>query len=158
MIRRHLLPLLFLLLSLASGHAIAIDISEQTVNDFVTRKLAERKQRDVQVSNPKIHLLDGYATLCATLHSRYVPDAVDFCANMTPKWRKETASLLATQMSLISFNAPGLRADDAELLKTLLNQVFLPRLEGFELYAAEDGMGKLISDVQVRPGRLDISM
>ena len=57
------------MLSLTCVSALAIDISEATVTDFVVRKLAEKRHRDLQILDPRIKLLDGYATLCATLRS-----------------------------------------------------------------------------------------
>lgn len=146
------------LLLLVGGPATAIDISETTVNDFVVRKLAEKKHRDLQVLDPRIKLLDGYATLCATLRSPLVTGDVAFCADMTPKWKHETASLHASRMTLVSFDAPGLRQKDVELLKVLINQAVVPRLEGVEIYRSDDLIGKRITDVKVLPGRLDISM
>ena len=146
------------LLSLVSLTAAAIDISESTVNDFVVRKLGEKRHRDLQILNPRIKLLDGYANLCATLRSPLVTGDVAFCADMTPKWKPETASLHASRMSLVSFDAPGVREKDVELLKALINQIVVPRLEGVEIYRSDDLIGKRISDVKVLPGRLDISM
>ena len=72
------------MLSLTCVSALAIDISEATVNDFVVRKLAEKRPRDLQILDPRIKLLDGYATLCATLRSPLVTGDVAFCADMTP--------------------------------------------------------------------------
>lgn len=150
--------LVVLTLLLGCSTVSAIDISEATLNTYVAQKLAEKRQRDVQVLSPRISLLDGYATLCATLRSKVIVGDVDFCADMTPKWRAETGSLLATRMALVSLNAPGVKEADVDLLKVLLNQVVLPRLEGFEVYKAEGYIGKQISEVKVLPGRLDISM
>lgn len=144
--------------ALTCSSALAIDISENTINDFVARKLAEKRQRDVQVLDPKIRLFDGYATLCATLRAKVVPGDVDFCADMTPKWRQETGSLLASRMALVSLSAPGLHEKDVELLKSLVNQIVLPRLEGVEIYRTDNLIGKQISEVKVLPGRLDVSM
>lgn len=98
-----LIPAFFL----ACASAFAIDISEAMLNKFVTQKLAEKRQRDVQVLDPKITLLDGYATICARVRAKVIAHDVDFCANMTPKWRQESGSLLATRMALVSLNAPG---------------------------------------------------
>lgn len=147
-----------LTLLLGCSSALAIDISEDSLNKFVAQKLAEKRQRDVQVLDPKITLLDGYATLCATVRSKVITGDVDFCADMTPKWRQETGSLLATRVALVSLNAPGVKEKDVELLKALLNQVVLPRLEGVEVYKADGFIGKQISEVKVLPGRLDVSM
>ena len=56
-----------LALLLGSSSALAIDISESMLNSFVAQKLAEKQHRDVQLLAPKITLLDGHATLCATV-------------------------------------------------------------------------------------------
>ena len=151
-------PLLAFTLLLGSVSALAIDISEATLNQFVAQKLAEKQHRDVQVFAPKITLLDGHATLCATVRAKLIPGDVDLCANMTPQWRQETGSLLATRMALVSLSAPGVKEKDVELLKALVNQAVLPRLEGVEVYRADSLIGKQISAVKVLPGRLDISM
>ena len=149
-----LIPALFL----ACSSAFAIDISEDTLNKYVTQKLSEKRQRDIQVLDPKITLLDGYATLCARERAKIIANDVDFCADMTPKWRQETGSLLATRMTLVSLNAPGVSEKDVELLKAIVNQVVLPRLEGVEVYKADNFIGKQISALKVLPGRLDISL
>ena len=148
------IPILFLF----GASAFAIEISESMLNSYVAQKLAEKRQRDVQVLDPKITLLDGYATICARLRSKVITNDVNFCADMTPKWKPETASLHASRMRLVSFDAPGLREKDVELLKALINQIVVPRLEGVEMYRSDDLIGKRISDVKVLPGRLDISM
>lgn len=147
-----------LTLLLGCSSALAIDISEATLNTYVAQKLAEKRQRDVQVLDPKIRLLNGYATFCATVRSKVVVGDVDICADMTPKWRPETGSLLATHMALVSLNAPGMKEADIALLKAVVNQAVLPRLEGIEVYKVEGLIGKQISEVKVLPGRLDISM
>ncbi len=143
---------------LACASAFAIDISEEMLNKFVTQKLAEKRQRDIQVLDPKITLLDGYANICARVRAKVITHDVEFCADMTPKWRQETGSLLATRMTLVSLNAPGVSEKDIELLKAIVNQVVLPRLEGVEVYKADDFIGKQISALKVLPGRLDISL
>ena len=152
------LPLLIPVLFLVCSSAFAIDISEATLNKYVAQKLAGKRLRDVQVLDPKITLLDGYATICARVRAKAIAHDVDFCADMTPKWRQETGSLLATRMALVSLNAPGVNEKDIELLKVIVNQVVLPRLEGIEVYKADDFIGKQISALKVLPGRLDISL
>ena len=147
-----------LILLLACVSAGAMEISEQQLNTFVAQKLAETRLRDVQVLDPRIALLNGYATICARVRTRLLPGDVDFCADMTPQWRPETGSLHATHMALVSFNAPGVGAKEGELLKSLVNQVVLPRLEGVEMYKADNFIGKQISALKVLPGRLDISL
>ena len=143
---------------LASASAYAFEVSEATLNQNVQQRLTEKPGRDVQIRNQKISLLDGFATVCATVHAKALARDVDFCADMTPKWRPESGSLLATRMALVSLNAPGVREKDVELLKVVVNQVVLPRLEGVEVYRADNLIGKQISAVKVLPGRLDISM
>ena len=150
--------LVFALLLAIGSPARAIEISESTLNAFVTRRLAEKPPRDVEVLAPKVSLREGYATLCATVRARLLPSDVDLCANMTPVWRRETGSLLATHMAITSLTAPGLREKDVELMRSVLNQTLLPRLEGMELYRADDFIGKQISTVKVMPGKIDISL
>ncbi|MFT3849864.1 MAG: hypothetical protein QM739_14685 [Propionivibrio sp.] len=144
--------------AIAASSAGAIEISEAMLNSYVRQGLAERTQRDVQVLNPKVSLLDGYATICATVHARIFARNVDFCADMTPKWRQETGSLLATRMALTSLNAPGVGVQDVELIKAIVNQVVLPGMEGIEIYKADNFIGKQISGLKVLPGRLDLSL
>jgi hypothetical protein len=146
------------LLLLVSASALAIEISESMLNTYVAQKLAEKRQRDVHVLDPKITLLDGYATICAKVRAKVFAQDIDFCANMTPAWRQETGSLLATRMALVSLNAPGVKEKDVELLKAIVNQAVLPRLEGTEVYKTDDFIGKQISGLKVLPGKLDISL
>lgn len=150
--------LVLLALLCGSFSAQAIDISESTLNNFVAQKLAEKQHRDVQVLDPKITLLDGYATFCTTVRAKVIPGDVALCADMTPVWQQETGSLHATRMALVSLSAPGVKAKDVELLKVLVNQAVLPRLEGVEIYRTDNFIGKQITGVKVLPGRLDISM
>ena len=150
--------LLALMFFLGCSSASAIEVSEQMLNNYVAQKLAEKPPRDIQVLNPKITLLDGYATICARIRAKVIPNDVDFCADMTPKWRPESGSLLATRMALVSLNAPGVREKDVELLKVVVNQVVLPRLEGVEVYKADNFIGKQISALKVLPGKLDLSL
>ena len=148
------IPILFLF----GASAFAIEISESMLNSYVAQKLAEKRQRDVHVIDPKITLLDGYATICAKVRAKVLAQDIDFCANMTPTWRQETGSLLATRMALVSLNAHGISEKDVELLKAIVNQSVLPRLEGTEVHKADDFIGKQISALKVLPGRLDISL
>ena len=141
---------------LASASAGAFEVSEATLNQYVQQRLAEKSSRDVQIRNQKISLLDGFATVCATAHAKALARDVDFCADMTPKWRQETGSLLATKMALVSLNSPGVNTQHIELLKLLVNQVVLPGLEGVEIYKADDFIGKQISWLKVLPGKVDM--
>lgn len=150
--------LVALVLVLSSSTLLAIEVSEETVNKYVEQGLAKRANRKVQILNPKVTLLDGFATLCGTVHAKAYPKDVDFCADMTPKWQQETGSLLATKMTLVSLSAPGVSSKDIELLKLIMNQGILPRMEGIEIYKADDFIGKQISGLTVLPGKLDISL
>ena len=129
------------LLLVASVSASAFEVSEITLNQYVEQKLAEKPNRNLKLLNPKVSLLDGYATFCAKARTKVVHSDVEFCANMTPKWRQATGSLLATKMAVVSLTAPGVGQQDVELLKLLMNQLVLPGLEGVEVYKAEDFIG-----------------
>lgn len=139
----------------ASTAAYAFEVSEEMLNQYVQQRLFEKKaRRNVQILNQKVSLLNGFATICATVHARALAQDVDFCADMTPKWRQETGSLLATKMVLASLNAPGVDVQQIELLKNLLNQIVLPGLEGVEVYRADNFIGKQISWLKVLPGKV----
>jgi len=127
------------------------------INQYVEQKLSEKGRRDIQLLNPKVSLRDGYATFCAVARSKAFTSDVEFCADMTPKWRQETGSLLATKMALVSLSAAGVYDKHIELVKMIANQILLPGLEGIEVYRAEDFIGKQISSVKVMPGKLDLS-
>ncbi len=154
------MKLLFVSLAfaLSASKVFAVEISEEMLNKYVEQGLAKKANRDVQLLNPKVTLLDGYATLCAKVRTKVFPRDVEFCADMTPTWRQETGSLLATKMALVSLNAPGVSEKDIELVKMIVNQVVLPRLEGIEVYKADSFIGKQISGLTVLPGKLDLSL
>lgn len=143
---------------LLSTTVLAYDVSETMLNQFVETRLAEKKYSDLHLTSPNVTLLDGYAVFCAVARPSIYPIEITFCANLTPKWRQETGSLLATKMSLISLTAPGVDAQQIELVKMLANQGVLPALEGVELYRADNAIGKQVSSVKVRPGKLVLDL
>ena len=155
MMKRLLVATVF---SIAASSVGAIEISEAMLNGYLKQALAEKANRDIQILNPRVSRLEGYATICAQVHTKVFARDVDFCADMTPKWRQETGSLLATRMVLTSLNAPGVSPKDIELLKAIVNQVVLPRMEGIEVYKVDNFIGKQISDLKVMPGKLDLSL
>jgi hypothetical protein len=141
---------------LASTVVPAFDVSENTLNQFVESKLSEKKYSDLHLTSPKITLQDGYATFCAAARPKIYPRDISFCAHLTPKWRKETGSLLATRMLVTSLSVPGVDVQQIELVRMLANRSVLPALEGIELYRADDAIGKQISSVTVMQGKLDL--
>jgi len=145
-------------LILTASSAFGIEISEEMLNRYVEQEVAKKANRDVQILDPKVVLQDGYATICAKVHTRLFPKDAEFCADMTPKWRQETGALLATKMMLISLNAPGVRSQDIELVKAIVNQAILPGLDGIEVYRADNFIGKQISGLKIMPGKLDLSL
>ncbi len=147
-----------LVAALLSTCALAFDVSEATLNEFVAAKLAEKRFSDLRLSSSKVTLLDGYATICADARPKIYPRNVSFCANLTPKWRPETASLVASRMSLVSLDVRGIDAQQIELAKIIMNQGILPALEGVELYRADSAIAKQITSVKVMPGRLDVGL
>lgn len=141
---------------LVATSAVAIEISESMLNQFVESKLSEKKYSELHLTSPKVTLLDGYATFCASARPKVYPRDINFCANLTPKWRQDTGALLATKMYLVSLNVPGVDAQQIELVKVVANQGLLPSLQGIEIYRADNAMGKQISSVKVMPGKLDL--
>ncbi len=141
---------------LVSTAVCAFEVSERVLNQFVESKLSEKKYSDLHLTSPNVTLLEGYATFCAVARPKIYPRDINFCANLTPKWRQETGSLLATKMLLTSLSVPGVDGQQIELVKMLANQSVLPALEGVELYRADDAIGKQVSSVRVTPGKLDL--
>ena len=141
---------------LASTAVLAFEVSEETLNQYVKSRLSEKKYADMYLSSPKITLQEGYATFCAVARPKIYPRDISFCANLTPKWRRETGSLLATRMLVTSLSVPGVNVQQIELVMMLANQSILPALEGIELYQTDDAIGKQISSVIVMQGKLDI--
>lgn len=154
------MPMRFLLVAtafcFASSSAFCFEVTEATLNQYVEQGLAKRGNRDPQFLNPRVSLFDGYATICAKVHSALFPKDVDFCADMTPVWRQETGSLLASKMAMTALNAPDVSKKDIGLVKVILNQVILPGLEGIEIYKADNFIGKQIAWVKVLPGKLEM--
>ena len=140
----------------ASSSALGFEVTEAALNQYVEQGLAKRGNRDPQFLSPKVSLLDGYATICAKVRSAVFPRDVDFCADMTPMWRQETGSLLASKMAMTTLNAPGVSEKDIGLVKVILNQIILPGLDGIEVYKADNFIGKQISWVKVLPGKLEM--
>ena len=141
-----------------ASSAFGIEISEEMLNQYVEQEVAKKANGDIQILDPKVSLQDGYATICAKVHTKVLPKNVEFCADMTPKWRQETGALLATKMVLISLNAPGVRSQDIELVKAIVNQGILPGLDGIEIYRTDNFIGKQISGLKIMPGKLDLSL
>ena len=140
----------------ASASAFGFEVTEESLNQYVEQGLAKRGNRDPQFLNPKVSLFDGYATICAKVRMAVFSKDVDFCADMTPLWRQESGSLLASKMMMRTLNAPGVSEKDIGLVKVILNQVILPGLEGIEVYKADNFIGKQISWVKVLPGKLEM--
>ena len=141
---------------LASTAVLAFEVSEETLNQYVKSRLSEKKYADMYLTSPKITLQEGYATFCAVARPKIYPRVISFCANLTPKWRRETGSLLATRMLVTSLSVPGVNVQQIEVVMMLANQSILPALEGIELYQTDDAIGKQISSVIVMQGKLDI--
>ena len=140
----------------ASSSTYGFEVTEESLNQYVEQGLAKRGNRDPQFLNPKVALFDGYATICAKVRTAAIPKDVDFCADMTPVWRQETGSLLASKMTMTTLNAPGVSDKNIGLVKVILNQVILPGLEGIEVYKADNFIGKQISWVKILHGKLEM--
>jgi hypothetical protein len=157
--RRDLKLIAFGLLALlAALPALAFDVSEATVNQVIAAKLAEKRFDDLQLSATHVTLLEGEATFCTDARPKIYPRDISFCAGLTPKWRQDTASLVASRMSLLSLSVRGIDPQQIEVVRLVLNQGILPALEGVELYRADNALAKQISGVKIRPGRIELDM
>jgi hypothetical protein len=145
-----------ILAGLVALPASALEIPESAVGKYVEMKLP-KSVAGIQLMAPKVTLLDGHATFCAIARPKLFPKDVEFCCNLTPQWRQETVLLLGTNMSLMSLNAPGLSEKQIETTKKLVNGTVLPALEGIEIYKADNFIGRRVSAVKIKPGKLDLS-
>lgn len=145
-----------LLGSLSAFSAYALEVPESLVSKYVETKLP-KSIAGVQLSAPKVTLLDGNATFCALARPKLIPKDFEFCTNLIPQWRKETGSLLGTNMSLVSLNAQGITDKHLDMVKNVVNQSVLPALEGIEIYKTDSFIGKRVSAIKVKPGKLDLS-
>lgn len=144
------------LLSGFVSSSYALEISESMVGKYVGMKFP-KSMAGVQVTAPKVTLLEGKANFCALARPKLFPKDIEFCTNLTPQWRQETGSLLGTNMTLLSLNVPGVADKYVEIAKKVINQSVLPALEGTEVYKVDNFIGKRVSTVQVTPGKLNLS-
>lgn len=135
--------------------AHAFEISESLIEKYVQMKIP-KSIAGVQISSTKIKLLDADAKLCAVARPKFFPKDIPFCAMLTPKWRQETASLLGFNMKLDSLDATGLSEKHVENTKRIVNQTILPALEGIEIYKEDNFIGKRVSDIKIKPGKIDL--
>ncbi|MBV2182372.1 MAG: hypothetical protein KUL86_14225 [Castellaniella sp.] len=135
--------------------AHALEVSESAVNTYVSMKLP-KSVAGVQLLSPKVTLLEGQANFCAIARPKLFPKDIEFCSALTPQWRQETASLLGTSMSLSSLNIPGAQEKQLAAAKTLVNNTILPALEGITIYQADNFIGRRVSSVKAKHGKLDV--
>ena len=131
-------------------------MSESAVSKYVEIKVP-KTVAGVQLLAPKVTLKEGKATFCAIARPKLFPKDAEFCSDLTPQWRQETASLLGTKMSLTSLTVAGASEKSLESTKKLVNSVVLPALEGIEIYKADNFIGRRVSAINVKPGKLDLT-
>lgn len=133
----------------------ALEVPESVIEKYVQMKLP-KSIAGVNISSAKIKLLNADAKLCAVARPKIIPKDIPFCATLTPTWRQETASLLGFNMQLDSLDATGLSEKHIENTKKLVNQTILPSLDGIEIYKADNFIGKRVSDIKIKPGKIDL--
>jgi hypothetical protein len=143
-------------LALLSVSAMALEIPESLVGKYVEAKLP-KSVAGVQLLAPTIKLNDGDANFCATARPKLFPKSVEFCANLTPKWSQETSSMLGTKMTLTSVKSDGLSEKYLEMATKVVNKSVLPALEGMEIYKNDSFIGKRVSVIIVKPGKLNVA-
>lgn len=135
--------------------AHAFEISESLIEKYVQMKI-QKSIAGVQISSAKIKLLYADAKLCAVARPKFFLKDIQFCAMLTPKWRQETASLLGFNIKLDSLDATGLSEKHVENTKRIINQTILPALEGIEIYKEDNFIGRRVSDIKIKPGKIDL--
>jgi hypothetical protein len=146
------------LAAIVTSSALAFDVSEASLNQLLAAKLAEKRFADLRLTSPHLTLLEGHARFCADARPRIYPRDLSFCAQLTPQWRQESASLFASRMSLETLNVAGVDAQQIDIFRLLMNQAVLPALEGVELYRADNAIAKQVTAVRVLPGRLELDL
>lgn len=147
----------FLLIALLiAGTAYAIDVPESVITNGLQDKFPIVKG-DFELTNPQISLLDGKGLFCAVAKPKSAKSGIDFCATFIPKWRKDSATLHISKPNITSLKMPGVADSELDWTKKLLNKVVMPQLENFQLYKADNFIGKQVTSVKVKLGYLDVS-
>ncbi|GBG14862.1 diguanylate phosphodiesterase [Novimethylophilus kurashikiensis] len=140
---------LLLGLSASPSHALELNpqLSEATVNKVAAGSFP-RTVKGVDLSHPVIELMPGRVLVCMDAQPQFVDLTGHFCAEATPRWSPETASLMADGFQLFSLDVAGLKPAYAERLKGLLNNYVLPRMKPVKLYESQNWLGRKVKSVE----------
>lgn len=143
-----------LLLTFTSS-TFAIDIPESMLNSAIAKSFP-REIKHFTVSSPALKLNDGVAVFCAVAQPKLLPNSVNFCTEFKPQWKQESGSLHAANMLLTSFSVEGMSDKHAEIAKATLNKAVLPLLDGTQIYQTDNWIGKRVTNIGVKPGKMSV--
>jgi hypothetical protein len=144
---------IFTLLTMLSvnAYAISLPISEAMVNSQVVKSFPKTIKK-IELSNPKITLLDGKSIICMDGVPRimFLQKPFKMCASFKPNWNEKEARLEATHMELMEMNIEGVGNVPASLKGILSETVVM--LEPLVLYKSDSWFTKQISSIEVEKG------
>jgi hypothetical protein len=144
---------IFALLTILStnAYAISIPVTEGMVNSQV-EKTFPKTIKKVELSNPKITLLDGRSIICMDGVPRimFLQKPFKMCASFKPNWNAKESRLEATHMELMNVDIQGV-GNIPSSLKGILSEV-LVMIEPLSLYRSDSWLTKQITAIEVEKG------
>lgn len=135
--------------------AHAFDIPQSVANGGL-RMAFPRDVKGFHVHDPVITFNEGNAIFCAIAKPKLLPKEINFCASVVPEWRPETGTLHAKDLQLTSLQLDGLTEANGATAKSSINTMLLPFLGEIQLAKAPDWVGKRVSALKVKPGKISI--
>lgn len=143
----------FALLTLFSvnAYALSLPVTESMVNSQVV-KAFPKVVKKIELSNPKITLLDKQSVICMDGVPRimFLQKPFKMCASFTPGWNEKESRLEATNMEITSLEINGV-GNVPPSLKGVISEV-LVMIEPLVLYKSESWLTRQISSIEVTKG------
>lgn len=148
---------IFALITMLSmnAYAVSLPVTEGMLNSQV-EKTFPRTIKKVELTNPKITLLDGKSIICMDGVPRimFLQKPFKMCASFKPQWNAKESRLEATHMELTSIDIQGV-GNIPPSLKRILGEV-LVMIEPLPLYKSDFWLTKQISSIEVEKGLMYI--
>jgi hypothetical protein len=146
---------IFTLLTMLSmnAYAISLPVTESMVNSQVIKSFPKTIKK-IELSNPKITLLNGKSIICMDGVPRimFLQKPFKMCASFKPSWNEKESRLEATHMNLMEMNIDGVGNVPASLKGILSETVVM--LEPLVLYKSDSWLTKQISSIEVEQGMM----
>jgi hypothetical protein len=144
---------IFALLTILSTnvYAVSLPVTEGMVNSQVEKSFPKTIKK-VELSNPKITLLDSKSIICMDGIPRimFLQKPFKMCASFNPHWNAKESRLEATHMELTSVDIQGVGSIPPSL-NGILSEV-LVMIEPLSLYRSDSWLTKQISSIEVGKG------